>query len=105
MIKSNSIPAGCVNHNWKTIPPKKFSHFCEECMPNLRLPILRGMAKGLGIPRESDFESQWNLVTRIHRTRRYTGSSLGGHKQNLGAPGPRGKKQRQETEPDMPVSI
>ena len=79
MIKSNSIPAGCVNHNWKTILPKKFSHRCEKFMPNLRLPILRDMAKGLGIPRESDFES--------------------------GKPGPRGKKKRQETEPDMPVSI
>ena len=105
MIKSNSIPAGCVNHNWKTILPKKFSHHCEKFMPNLRLPILRDMAKGLGIPRESNFESQWNLVTGIHRLGRYPDSTLGGHKQNLGKPGPRGKKKRQETEPDMPVSI
>ena len=74
-------------------------------MPHLRLPILRDMAKGLGIPRESDSEGQWDLVIGIHKAGRYWNCTLGGHKQNFDTPGPKGKEQKRETEPDMPVSV
>ena len=42
-----------------------FSHCCEGCELHIRLPSLGIQQKGLGIPRESDFEGQWDLITGL----------------------------------------
>ena len=49
--------------NWRTIILKKFSHCCEGSEP--QLPSLGGLAQGLGIPRDSDFEGQHDLITGL----------------------------------------
>ena len=49
---------------WRTVIPKKFSHSCEGSETQIRLPSL-GMTNGLGIPKESDFEVQWDLITGL----------------------------------------
>ena len=64
-IKSNPIPAAWVTYNLENISPKEV------------LPLLRSFktphqasqpgdpTKGLGIPRKSDLEGQWDLITRL----------------------------------------
>ena len=61
--------------------------------------------KGLRIPRESDFEGQWDLITELPQDRR--NKTLGGHKQNLmhTRTQEKGAVTPQETEPDLPVSV
>ena len=49
--------------NWRAIILKKFSHCCEGSEP--QLPSLGGLAQGLGIPRDSDFEGQHDLITGL----------------------------------------
>ena len=72
-----------------------FSHCCEGCELHIRLPSLGIQQKGLGIPRESDFEGQWDLITGLPQDwgggGRY--STLGGYKQNLVCTKIRGKEQ------------
>ena len=60
MIKPNPIPGGQAklkNNNTKVLPLLwKFWAPCQAFPPG-------DLAKGLGIPRESDFEGQWDLIT------------------------------------------
>ena len=44
----------------KTIIPKKLSHCCKGSRPHIMPPRL-----GLGIPSESDFEGQKDLITGL----------------------------------------
>ena len=81
-------PPGEQPKNWRTIIPKKFSHYCEGSEPHINLPRL---GKGLGIPKESDFEGQWDLITDFHRTGGSRDSILGGHKQSLSCTKTQGK--------------
>ena len=59
MIKSNPTPTECIldleNRS------QKFSYCCEDCEVYVRLPS-QGSYKGLGNPRESDFDGQWDLT-------------------------------------------
>ena len=59
------------------------------------------LAKGLGIPRESDFEGHWGGGGG------WWAENLGRHKQNLVCitTQGRGAVSPQETEPDLPVSV
>ena len=58
------------------------------------------LTKGLGIPREPDFEGQQDFIKDFHRTGGSRDSCLGQYKQNLCTPRLRGKEQWfQETEP------
>ena len=61
-------------------------------------------AKGLKIPRESDFGDQWDLITELPQDWENT---LGGHKQNLVCTRnlEKGAMTPQETESDLPVSV
>ena len=45
--------------------PKKFSHCCESSRPHNRLSNLGIPAKGLRIPKESNFEGQQDLITEL----------------------------------------
>ena len=50
MIKSNPIPTIGWPSNWRTIIPKKFSHFCEGSEPHIRLPSLETWQKDWEFP-------------------------------------------------------
>ena len=50
--------------NWRTIIPKKFLHCFEGSRTHIRLSSL-GIQPEDGIPRESDFEGQWDLITKL----------------------------------------
>ena len=56
---------GVWSTNWRTIIRRKFSHYCESFRAHNRLPNLGNLAKGLGIPRESDSEAQQDLITEL----------------------------------------
>ena len=51
--------------NWRTIIPKKFSHYCESSRAHNRFSSLGNPAKGLRNSREFDFEGQWDLITEL----------------------------------------
>ena len=51
--------------NWRTITPLMFSHCNEGSEPRIRVRILGGLATGLGIPRESDFEGLLDLIIEL----------------------------------------
>ena len=55
--------------------------------------------KGLGIPRESDFKDQQDLITRLPQDWGKQTPLLEGTNKILHAPGPRGKEQW----PDLPA--
>ena len=57
---------------WRTMIPKKGPQ---------QIPQSGDPAKGLSIPRESDFEGQWDLTTEVPRD--WGNRLLGGHKQSL----------------------
>ena len=83
MIKTNPIPSGWVTHklennNTKEVLPLlwRFGTPCQASQPG-------DLTKGLGIPRESDFVGQWDLITKFPQDWGTRDSSLGGWKQNL----------------------
>ena len=90
--------------NWRTIIPNKFLHCCKGSRAHKRFLNLGNPAKGLRIPREFDFESQWYLIIELPQE---WGKRLGGHKQNLVLTKTQGKGAvaPQETKPDLPVSV
>ena len=63
-IKSHTRQIGDPQ-NLRTILPQKFSHCCEDSQLHVRLPSLGNLIKGLGIPRKSDLESQWDLIIGV----------------------------------------
>ena len=63
-IKSHTRQIGDPQ-NWRTIIPKKFYNCCEGSELHVRLPRLGDFIKGLGIPREYDLESQWDLIIGV----------------------------------------
>ena len=65
------------------------SHCCEVSRPHIRLQP-GDPAKELGIPRESDFEGQWDLITELPEDWGKQGL-LEGTDKTLCALGPRGK--------------
>ena len=50
-------------------------------------------AKGLGIPRGSNFEGQWDLIAGLPHDQGKETPLLEGTQEILCTPGPRGKKQ------------
>ena len=93
--------------DWRTITPKKLSHYCEVSEPQVGLSSL-----GIWL---RDWESPGNLALRasrtwlleFQRTGGNTNSSLGGHKQNspyTKIQG-RGAVTLQETEAKLPASV
>ena len=92
-IKSNSIPTGWATHklennNTKGVLPLLWRVWapCQASQPG-------DLPKGLGIPRESDFEGQWDLITWLPQDWGNRDYTFGGHKQNLLCSKPRGKEQ------------
>ena len=90
--------------NWRTIITKKFTYCFKYSWPHIRFPNLRN-SKGLGIPRQSDFEGQQDLITELPQDWRK--ETLGRHKQNLVCTRTQGKGAvtPQETEPDLLLSV
>ena len=93
---------------WRTIMPKKFSHYHEGSELRLKLPRL-------GIW-QRDWESPGNLTLKgrgiwlqgFHRTGGGRDSTFGGHKKNLVCTKTQGKGVSvtlQETEPDLPARV
>ena len=66
-IKSSPITAGWVTHKRRTIIPQKSTHWNEGSEPHFRLPNMGGPATGGGIPRESDFEGQRDLIAGLQQ--------------------------------------
>ena len=92
-IKSNSIPTGWATHklennNIRGVLPLLWRFWvpCQASQPG-------DLPKGLGIPRESDFEGQWDLITWLPQDWGNRDYTFGGHKQNLMCSKPRGKEQ------------
>ena len=61
----------------------------------------------MGIPKDSDFEGQWDLITGLPHDMGEIDSSLGAHKQNLACTKTQGKGEvtPQETELKLPASV
>ena len=61
----------------------------------------------MGIPKDSDFEGQWDLITGLPHDMGEIDSSLGAHKQNLAYTKTQGKGAvtPQETEPKLPARV
>ena len=61
----------------------------------------------MGIPKDSDCEGQWDLITGLPHDMGEIDSSLGAHKQNLAYTKTQGKGAvtPQETEPDLPAGV
>ena len=106
MIKSHPIPAGWVTHklennNTKAVLPLLWRFWvpCQGSQPG-------DLKKGLGIPREFDFEGQQDLIIGLPRTRGNK-RGFGGHKQNRACTMTQGKGAvtPRETEPDLPLVL
>ena len=84
----------------RLIITKKFSQCCKGSEPHVRLP-------SLGIPRESDLETQRDLITRLPQDWGNRDSRLGGHKQNHAHTKTqrKGAETPQETEPNLPAGV
>ena len=54
-----------VIHVIRTIIPKKFSHCCENSRAHKQISQPGDQVKELKIPREHDFEGQWDLITEL----------------------------------------
>ena len=89
------------------IIPKKFLHCCKSYRPHNRCSNLDsglpGSRKGTEIPRESDFEGQWDLITELPQDR--GNKTLGGHKQNLMHTRTHEKGAGTDSTRDLPVSV
>ena len=97
-------PPGGQLTNWRTIILKKFSHCWESSRSHNRLPK-RDRAKTLRIPRESDFEGQWDLITEFPKD--WENRLLGGQKQNVVCTRTqeKGEVTPQETESHLPLCV
>ena len=66
---------------WRTMIPKKSSQLLQNFQGPQQIPQPGDPAKGLRIPREFDFEGQWDLITEVPQD--WGNRLLGGHKQSL----------------------
>ena len=81
-VKSDHTPARWVTHSLENNNAEKvlsllwrFQASCQASQPG-------DLTKGLGIPRESDFEDQQDLITGLPQDWGNTDSTVAGHKQN-----------------------
>ena len=65
MIKSNPIPAVWATHKLENSNTKEVLSLLWRLWVLHQVSQLGGLAQGLGTPRESDFESQWGLITGL----------------------------------------
>ena len=85
----------------RTIIPKKFSHHCESYRLLNRVSNLGDLAKGLSIPRESDSEGRWGLITELPQDWGSRDSRRAQTKPCAHQDLERGAATPQETEPDF----
>ena len=64
-IKSNPIPAEWVTHNLENINTKEALPLLWSFKTPHQASQPGDPTKGLGIPRKSDLEGQWDLITRL----------------------------------------
>ena len=65
MIKSNPIPTRWVIHKLENDNTKKKYLTVVKVWNPCQASQPEDPTKGLGIPRESDLEAQWDLITRL----------------------------------------
>ena len=92
MIKSNFISSGWVTHNLEQNNTKEYILLLWGFFMCHQASQPGDPIKGLGIPRESDFEGQWDLVTGLPQDweKDFT---FGGQKQNFSCTKTWGKEQ------------
>ena len=92
MIKSNPIPTRWAAHKLENSNSKEVLLLLWRFWVPRQASQLGDPSEGLGIPRESDFEGQWCLITGLHRTGGNTDSTLRRNK-ILCMPRPSGTEQ------------
>ena len=93
IIKSNPIPASWTNHKLENNNTKEVLPLLWRFWPLHQAFQPGNPAKGLGIPRESDFEGQQNLTTGLPQDWGKHTSLLEGTDKILSSPRPRGNVQ------------
>ena len=81
MLKSNSIPAGWVTYKLKNNNIKEVLTMLWRFLAPHQISQAGNPAQRVGIPRESGFEGQQDLIAELPQE--WEKQTLGGHKQNL----------------------
>ena len=106
-VKSNPIPAGCVTHKLENSNIKELLPLLWRFWTPRQAFQLDDLTKGLGIPKESDLEAQWDLIIKLPQDWGKQKLQSWRAQQNLACT----KTQRkgavtpQETEPKLPASV
>ena len=83
MIKSNPIPTGWVTHRLENDNTKEVLTLLWRFWTPHQASQPGDPTKGLGVPRESGLEGQWDLIIGLPEDWGNRNTSLGGHKQNF----------------------
>ena len=92
-IISNPIPSEWETHNLENIDIKEVLALLWRFSAPHQAPQPGDAAKGLGMPRESDFEGQWDLIIGLPQDWGKQTPALEGTNKILHTPRPRGKEQ------------